>query len=113
MRVLRILPVIFLSVLIAVTSQAETDYVCAAVFPCDAEGNLLEQYSDSGQCFEYYVNQCLIYKLQITRASLQACQFENIGLQGEIDYNEVMKQNAELKESRKRLRNKLRRLRKQ
>ena len=89
--------------LISITSSAESNFACAAVYPCDAEGNLLKEYSEPSECFDYYINQCLITKLQVTKANLQSCTLEKTGLESEIAL-ELIQKNKKLKRKLKRAR---------
>ena len=82
-----ILSILILSLVVITNSAiAETDFVCAAVYPCDEEGNLDKAYTNpDSPCFDYYLGQCLIARLQITKNSLQACEFEKADLESTVE----------------------------
>lgn len=65
---------------------ASDDVVCLAVYPCDEQGNLLEEYADAeSPCLDYYIGQCLVAKLQISKYSIQSCEFQKADLEATID----------------------------
>lgn len=61
--------------LISANVSAETQYVCAAVYPCDDEGNLLDEFSDyTSPCFDYYINQCTYARIRSLNERLAVCE---------------------------------------
>ncbi len=85
---------------------AEDGVVCAAVYPCDDNGNLLDEYSDSqSPCLDYYIGQCLVTKLQISKQSIQTCEFQKSDLEATIEsMNSTERKYLRLKKKLKELR---------
>lgn len=67
---------IFYSVLtlsVVLTGQVVTaeQFVCAAVYPCDSDGNLEEQYLGS-DCEDFYRSQCILTQLNQCQNNLES-----------------------------------------
>ncbi len=82
----KLLAVIFLVSMVIGNFALADDVICAAVYPCDEQGNLLEDYSDAeSPCLDYYIGQCLVVKLQISKHSIQSCEFQKADLEATLD----------------------------
>lgn len=103
-----------LSVLVIGINQNSyaSDVMCIAVYPCDAEGNLLEKYSDqTSPCFDYFLNQCLRTKIQNTMDLLKICEMQKSAVIQESEViNKTQKELRKAKHRIKKLRAKLRKL---
>ena len=89
---------------------ADSQTLCAAVYPCDDEGNLMEQYaSPESPCLDYYIGQCLVVKLQISKNNNQACEFQKSDLEATLNaleasenkYRKLKKKLRQLRSARK------------
>lgn len=67
------------------TVQAQdSDVFCAAVLPCDSEGNVLPAFNQ-GPCAELYSTQCANMATAQLGQQLQTCQDKGSDLQKEIN----------------------------
>lgn len=84
-----ILSLIIMSNNSAVLADSDDDQirVCAAVYPCDNEGNVLPEFLRANDaCAEVYTQQCAIMQAKRNQASQLSCTAKNTKLERKISY---------------------------
>jgi hypothetical protein len=92
--------VLFFSQLVFAGSvQAQsTDTVCAAVLPCDAEGNVVAPFNfPDSPCYDTYLSQCAAYQENLEKESALIARIEELESENSLLKNRLRALNRQLR----------------